>query len=140
MNRIIDLVATDAVFAWAAMLKHVGYVGICFTKQHEQLILNHLISKLKVAMADAASPLYNPSYALAVGKTETPQPPKTTKAAKRKRAVGKPKTAPKKAKKKADDDVAPTEEDVSEDFFGDEDDEDENEDDENEDDTWDPLK
>ena len=67
VNRVFDLSALDGLFGWACLEKHVGYVGICFTKFHAEALQEHYISKLKVAMADAASTLYNPSYALAIG-------------------------------------------------------------------------
>ena len=66
-KRVIDLVAGDAFFAYACLLRRVGYVGICFTQYHADALHAHLISKLRVDMADPANALYNPSYALAIG-------------------------------------------------------------------------
>ena len=96
-KRVFDLVTCDAVFSYVCLCKRIGYIGICFTLEHQQFIEDHIIEKLKVDMADFQHPLFNPSYAAAIGTTniQSATPPPQAK------AKGKAKTVSASAKGKA---------------------------------------
>ena len=103
MKRVIDLTAGDGMFAYACLKHRTGYVGICFTQEHAALLEEMLIEKLKVDMAVVGDPLYNPQYALAVGKNNTEEPPQKKQKTEKATAKKKPKkddTEDKTGKKK----------------------------------------
>jgi hypothetical protein len=136
-KHVFDLSTLDEVFAYECLILGVGYVGICYTKDHILLLEARLRQRIASDMADPNSPLYNPAYALAVGATAKKEPAKSLK------VKGKPKKgAPKKkatlAKKpKGGKDDGDDDDDGSDLFSGEDDDDDDDDDD---DATWDPLK
>ena len=95
---VFDLTPLDAKFAWQCFINRVGYVGICYTDEHEVQLYQRLKELLKVEMALAGSQLYNVQYAKMVNDT-TQATNKTPKPEPKKRA--KPKTAAAKAAAKA---------------------------------------
>ena len=72
-KSIVDLTPLDGKFAWAALQTRVGYLGICFTEDHVELLYGHLRDMLRKDMGDSASPMFNKDYAKAIGKG-TPEP------------------------------------------------------------------
>lgn len=133
VKTTFDLVCTDDVFAFTSLKNRTGYIGICFTQAHKDLLETRLLERLGADMADAASPLYNVSYALAMGtkpETATPAPAK-----KRKAEPAKPKKKSTKKKKATTDDGNENGQVISDEsdlFSGDDEGDD--------DDVWDPLK
>ena len=136
VKRVFDLVVGDAVFAYVCLCKRLGYIGICFTNDHENLVMDHLLETLKVDMADFQHPLYNPTYAAAVGAGPTTGTGKATaaQATGKAKAKGNAKAKSKKALKPPkqvangdEDGQVPSAE--SEAFSG-----------EDEEEVWDPLK
>ena len=67
---VIDLTPISAVFAWACFQSRVGYVAICFTSEHVDMLYDYLKGKMKEEIADSTSKLYNKDYAKAVGALE----------------------------------------------------------------------
>ena len=124
-------VVGDAVFSYVCLCKRLGYIGICFTSDHEKLVMDHLLENLKVDMADFQHPLYNPTYATAVGMATGPATPSASSQPKAK-AKGKAKAKAKKAPKtgKGDDGEDGQVPSAESDALSGEDDED----------VWDPLK
>ncbi len=100
VKLFFDLVTCDAELAWTCLVNFVGYVGICFTSEHVEMVEAHLMTKLKDAMAETGSPLYNATYAAATSKKTEAGATGGTAIAKAK-ANGKPKRqgAPKKTPK-----------------------------------------
>jgi hypothetical protein len=72
VKQVFDLVPVDDIFAYTALKNRIGYIGICFTQAHKDFLEARLLERLAVDMADVASPLYNASYALAIGKPPAP--------------------------------------------------------------------
>ena len=136
-----DMTPVDEVFAWTSLLNRTAYIGITYTDAHSELLEERLLSLLKVHMAEPKCPLYNPSYAIAIGKKDEadsagnnkPKKSGTQNAKAKAKASAKAKSAKAKASKKtakgtkdADDEKSEPEEE--EDEEGDDDDE-----------VWDPL-
>ena len=128
VKRVFDLVVCDAVFAYVCLCKRLGYIGICFTNDHEKLVMDHLLKRLKVDMSDFQHPLYNPTYAAAVGAKDPASASSQPKAKSKSKAKAKAKKVPKPAKEDDNEDgQVPSAE--SEEFSG-----------EDGEDVWDPLK
>jgi len=64
---VFDLSPPDGMFAWACLLNRVAYIGITYTEAHSELLEQRLLNLMKIHMAVPSCPLYNPSYAAAIG-------------------------------------------------------------------------
>ena len=135
VKLVYDLTPADDTLTWVCLQQRVACISVCYTDAHAELLHDRLLQRLKVAMGDVSSKLYNAAYAVAIGKTL----PTPAAAAAAKACGGKPKAKPKppagpkaagkskakaKAAKAACDDVSEPE-DVAED--------------EDDDEVWDPL-
>ena len=67
MKIVFDLSPPDGMFAWACLLNRVAYIGITYTEAHSELLEQRLLNLMKIYMAVPSCPLYNPSYASAIG-------------------------------------------------------------------------
>ena len=67
MKIVFDLSPPDGMFAWACLLNRVAYIGITYTEAHSELLEQRLLNLMKIHMAVPSCPLYNPSYASAIG-------------------------------------------------------------------------
>ena len=136
VKLVYDLTPADDTLTWVCLQQRVACISVCYTDAHAELLHDRLLQRLKVAMGDVSSKLYNAAYAVAIGKKTLPTP---AAAAAAKACGGKPKAKPKppagpkaagkskakaKAAKAACDDVSEPE-DVAED--------------EDDDEVWDPL-
>jgi len=103
---VFDLTPLDSTVGWQCILNHIGYIGICFTEEHAELLNNRFMELLKVEMGNSAnSNIYNPSYALAIGKEQKKEvTPKGTAVTKKKAKASKAAAKPKTEKAKTDDD------------------------------------
>jgi hypothetical protein len=70
MKIVFDLSPPDGMFAWACLLNRVAYIGITYTEAHSELLEQRLLDLMKIHMAVPSCPLYNPSYAAAIGNTD----------------------------------------------------------------------
>ncbi len=95
MKIVFDLSPPDGMFAWVSLLNRIAYIGITYTDAHSELLEKRLLSLMKIYMAVPSCPLYNPSYAAAIGNNDDGDDPQAA-------AKAKAKGAPKgKAKAKA---------------------------------------
>ena len=100
MKIVFDLSPPDGMFAWACLLNRVAYIGITYTEAHSELLEQRLLDLMKIHMALPSCPLYNPSYAAAIGNTDDGD--NEAQAAAKAKAKGAPKGKAKaKAKSKA---------------------------------------
>ena len=101
---IIDLTPADSTIGWMAILNNINYIGICYTEEHCNLLFQRFLDLMKVEMAIASNTnIYNPTYAMAIGK-KTEEKPKPKPKGKTK-PKAKPKGAAEKPKKPKKDDA-----------------------------------
>ena len=101
---IIDLTPADSTIGWMAILNNINYIGICYTEEHCNLLFQRFLDMMKVEMAIASNTnIYNPTYAMAIGK-KTEEKPKPKPKGKTK-PKAKPKGAAEKPKKPKKDDA-----------------------------------
>lgn len=75
-KAVVDLTPLDGKFAWASLQQRVGYIGICFTDEHAELLYGHLRDLMRAEMGDPSSKLFNKEYAKSTGvlDQQTPEP------------------------------------------------------------------
>lgn len=64
---VIDLTPGDGRFAQVCLKSRTSYLGVCFTDEHKELMMQKLVSDLKKYMADPSSGVYDARYAAAIG-------------------------------------------------------------------------
>ena len=130
MKIVFDLSPPDGMFAWACLLNRVAYIGITYTEAHSELLEQRLLNLMKIHMAVPSCPLYNPSYAAAIGIADDDD--NEAQAAAKAKAKGAPKGKAKAKSKATPKATNPPDDAVSDDpaeaEVGDDDDE-----------VWDPL-
>ena len=72
---VVDLTPGDGKFAWEALSRRIGYLGIAFTDEHATELINKLRQLTLEAMKDPSSMLYTPAFAKAVGDDLPPAVP-----------------------------------------------------------------
>lgn len=105
VKLVYDLSPADDMMCWACLLHHVACIAVCYTEKHCELLFNNLVERMKVAMAEAGNPMFNPAYAVALGiKKVATEQSNHGKNPKNEKAPKKGKKPTKKAKAKDDDD------------------------------------
>jgi len=104
VKLVYDLTPADDTMAWVCLQQRTACISICYTDLHAELLHDRLIERLKVAMGVVGNPLYNATYAVAIGgKTAAPiaiPPVVTKKKGKAPKDPKGPETDPKKPKGK----------------------------------------